>query len=219
MKFTHDEVHSLPIILSAPRFATYLREKDGNKIAALQLYQWNLEVSAAFFVPLQIAEISVRNAIAEAIEYAYGANWPLEKSFQISLSDSQSPHYSPRTDLKRCQSANNTTGKIIAELKFVFWERMLTRRHDDAIWNKHFNTVFPNTDKAIKIYELRRNCFTALEKIRKLRNRIAHHEPIFSRNIQEEYDTIRDVIKWRDNATAAWVDKIETVTAKIILKP
>jgi hypothetical protein len=50
-----------------------------------------------------------------------------------------------------------------------------------------------------------------LFKIRDLRNRIAHHEPIFRRNIQEEYDRIRKII--------SWTDKIEAVTAMIPAKP
>ena len=85
MPFTPEEIHSLPAVLSAPRFATYLAEKASDKEAALELYRWNMELSAAFFVPLQICEVSVRNSIVAAIENTYGANWPWEKGFEISL--------------------------------------------------------------------------------------------------------------------------------------
>lgn len=49
MPFTPEEIHSLPAVLSAPRFATYLAEKASDKEAALELYRWNMELSAAFF--------------------------------------------------------------------------------------------------------------------------------------------------------------------------
>lgn len=217
LPFTPDEIHSLPSILSAPRFATYLIEKNGDKLEALRLYQWNLEISSAFFVPLQICEVSIRNSIVAAIEATYGANWPWERSFEISL---RNPRYgySPRRDLKKLHR-RPTSGKVVADLKFVFWEKMFTSGHDSAIWNQHFRTVFPNTDAAKTVQVLRSEGFDALDKIRDLRNRIAHHEPIFNRNMQDEYDRIRNVIAWRDNTAADWVDKIQTVTAKIPLKP
>lgn len=217
MPFTQNEVRDLPTVLSAPRFATYLAEKNGNKQDALSLYQWNLELSSAFIVPLQICEVGVRNSIVSAIEKTYGANWPWETSFEIALRNPRRG-YSPRHDLLRCRSLP-TAGKIVAELRFVFWEKMLTYGHDGAIWNAHFRTVFPYTDDMQTVQILRANGNDSLHKIRDIRNRIAHHEPIFKRNIQDEYDRIREVIHWSNPTAADWVDKIETVTKMISTKP
>ncbi|NGO66689.1 hypothetical protein G6N76_23785 [Rhizobium daejeonense] len=217
MPFTHDEIHNLPTVLSAPRFATYLAEKAGDKEAALELYQWNLELSSAFFVPLQICEVSVRNSIVSAIESTYGPNWPWERGFEISLRNPPTG-YSPRRNLMGLRSLP-TSGKIVAELSFVFWEKMLTHGHDGAIWNAHFRTVFPNTDSSRTVQALRGEGNDTLFKIRDLRNRIAHHEPIFRRNIQEEYERIRKIISWSNLTAAAWLDKIENVTSMIARKP
>jgi len=217
MPFTHDELHALPDIFSAPRFATYLAEKNGNRVEALELYQWNLEVSCAFFAPLQVCEVSIRNAISEAIELTYGANWPYEQSFEISLANPPRA-YSPRRNLLQLRN-QPTTGKIIAELKFVFWERMFTSRHDGTIWNHHLRTVLPHMEVGKTVQELRRDAYDTLNAIRDLRNRIAHHEPIFRRDIQEEFDRIKTVVGWRNAVAAGWLDKIETVTAKIAHKP
>lgn len=217
MTFTHDEIHSLPNVLSAPRFATYLAEKNGDKERALALYQWNMELSSAFIVPLQIGEVSVRNSIVRAIEMTYGENWPWEKSFQISLKNPPKG-YSPRRNIiDLCRLP--TTGKIVAELKFVFWEKMFTRGHDAVIWNSYFRTVFPNADSTKDIQILRKEGYESLYKIRDLRNRIAHHEPIFRRNIQEEYDRIKNIISWTDLTASSWLDKIETATQMIATKP
>lgn len=217
MSFTHDEIQHLPAVLSPPRFATYLAEKNGDKAAALALYQWNLELSSAFIIPLQICEVSVRNSIVTAIEHTYGANWPWEKGFEISLRTSKFG-YSPRKNLKSLQKLP-TSGKIVAELKFVFWEKMLTAGHDQAIWNRHIQAVFPNTDANKTVQELRAEGHNDLNKIRDLRNRIAHHEPIFRRDIQEEYDRIRKIIFWSNITAADWVDKIEIVTDMISSRP
>lgn len=217
MPFTHDELHALPDIFSAPRFATYLAAKNGHRVEALELYQWNLDVSCAFFAPLQVCEVSIRNAIAEAIELTYGPNWPYEQSFEIALPNPPRS-YSPRANLLQHRN-EPTTGKVIAELKFVFWERMFTRRHDSTIWNHHLRTVLPHVDPNKTVQELRKDAYDTLNAIRDLRNRIAHHEPIFRRNIQEEYDRIRAVVGWRSDVAANWLDKVETVTAKIPQMP
>lgn len=141
MTFSRDEITHLPKVLSAPRFATYLAEKNGDKEKALALYQWNLETSAAFLVPLQICEVSVRNSIVTAIETVYGSNWPFEKGFEITLRDPKKA-YSQRKNLTALRYLG-TSGKIVAELKFVFWQKMLTFSHDADLWNTHFRQFFP----------------------------------------------------------------------------
>lgn len=217
MPFTPDELHSLPYIFSAPRFATYLKATDGDKVGALELYQWNLEVSCGLLAPLQICEVSIRNAISEAIGLTYDATWPYVRSFEISLANPKKG-YSPRQNLVQLRE-EPTAGKVIAELKFIFWERMFTARHDNPIWNPHLRTVLPNMDADKTVQQLRAEAFQTLHDIRDLRNRIAHHEPIFKRDIQEEFGRIRKVISWRSTVAADWLDKVETVTAKTLQKP
>ncbi len=85
MPFTPDGLRELPVVISAPRFATYLRAQANDHTAALELYRWNLQISAAFIVPLQICEVSVRNGVAEAIEAIHGPNWPWLNRFLRSL--------------------------------------------------------------------------------------------------------------------------------------
>ncbi|WP_221622399.1 MULTISPECIES: hypothetical protein [unclassified Burkholderia] len=58
-----------------------------------------------------------------------------------------------------------------------------------------------------------------LEDIRKLRNRIAHHEPIFTRNLLQDYSTIMSLVHHRCNLTAMWVSQSQIVLATIKAKP
>ena len=44
-----------------------------------------------------------------------------------------------------------------------------------------------------------------LPGLRDLRNRIAHHEPIFARELASEYQTIIEVIGWMCGDTRSWV--------------
>lgn len=47
MVFTPAELHELPSVISAPRFATYLQATGNDRARALGLYKWNLDLSAA----------------------------------------------------------------------------------------------------------------------------------------------------------------------------
>ncbi|KAA0972724.1 hypothetical protein FPY71_04495 [Aureimonas fodinaquatilis] len=210
MPFTPREIEVLPLVISAPRFSTYLRARGGDIEEALRLYRWNLEVSSALLVALQLCEVSVRNSIATAIENTYGPSWPWNRGFQISLKTSRHG-YSPRCNLIDLAKRAPATSKIVAELKFIFWEQMFTARHDQAIWNRQLKIVFPNCDCTNTVQQLRTYGLKELNKIRVLRNRIAHHEPILENNIQQEYERIRLMIAWTNDTTAEWLDKIERV--------
>lgn len=59
MSFSANEIAELPRVISTPRFATYLQATGGDAKAALSLYLWNLEISAAFLVPLQLCEVAI----------------------------------------------------------------------------------------------------------------------------------------------------------------
>lgn len=58
-----------------------------------------------------------------------------------------------------------------------------------------------------------------LRIIRLLRNRIAHHEPVFTRNIADDYQRIHDMIAWRSQVAAAWMDGKQSVLALLAVKP
>jgi hypothetical protein len=141
--FLPAELQDLPGVISAPRFATYLQAMGNDREKALELYAWNLDISSALIVPLQVCEVAVRNGIAEAIEAIHGANWPWNNGFIRSLPRPKSKfRYNPADDLQVCAHRLPTTGKIIAELKFAFWENIFTAGQDSRLWNTHFRTFF-----------------------------------------------------------------------------
>ncbi len=217
--FTPEEEHHLPSILSAPRFATYLRETGNDRTRALSLYHWNLQVSAAFLIPLHVVEITLRNAIVEAIEATHGGTWPWTEGFIRSLTDPRAPAYSPKRDLWNCARQQPTAGKVVAELKFVFWEKMLTSRHQGRLWDNQFFVVFPDAPRGVTSSQRRSELRADIEEIRRLRNRIAHHEPIFSRSLDRDFERIIRCIRWRNDTTASWVEEIETVRALMAIRP
>lgn len=72
-------------VLSRPRFAPYLSKTGDDLGAAIQLYWWNVGVSAAFYAPLHCLEMALRNAVHQQLAIKFGrTDWwevaPLNKS-------------------------------------------------------------------------------------------------------------------------------------------
>ncbi len=214
MHFSDKHLVGIPHVISEPRFATYLRYCRNDREKALVLYQWNLEISAAFVIPLHVLEVGIRNVVVEALEDVHTSNWPWTQGFIISLPNPSSG-YSPRKHLQGVARQQPTMGKVVAELSLIFWERMFTKRHDARIWDRHIKALFINASPALSVPKLRASIYEDLRRIRVLRNRIAHHEPIFSRDLAADYDTINTLLMWRSEATSEWINNIQTVTKLI----
>lgn len=65
-------VEAIRKALSPPRLATYetamSQHGRSDPQAALTLYAWNAEISGTLLFPLHVCEVTIRNAVAEALE-------------------------------------------------------------------------------------------------------------------------------------------------------
>lgn len=196
------DINPIREALSRPRMRTYEQAAKGDIELALQLYAWNAQLSAALLVPLHICEVVIRNSVAETLEKVYGKEWHINNSFERSLNQ----------DIKRLlnkgmDKAGNgaSVDKLVPELSFSFWQKIFTKRFDQRLWNKHLLSAFPQINSRLSIHELRNNLFDDLEDIKELRNRIAHHEPIFYRRISDDVFKINSLISFRCKDTASWL--------------
>lgn len=213
------KVADLEQVLSPPRFATYLREAHGDRIRAMQLACWNTEVSAAFYVLLQFGELAIRNGAIEAIEAAFGANWHLNRGFWHSLPMYKGRGYQPQADIQSCAARQPTAGKVVAELKFAFWQSLFVQGQDARLWQPHLRRAFPGAEAHLTVEQARGNLYADVEQVRRFRNRVAHHEPIFSRNLAADRDRIVKIVQWRRPGAAAWLTGIERVSGLLAARP
>ena len=172
---------AITFALSAPRMSRYMSACANDQPRALELFRWNAEISAAFMVPLHICEVVLRNAIVAGIEELYGQTWYAPgTAFERSL-PKPAQGYSPFRDLDISRKGQPTAGKVIPELKFMFWVSMVTARHDARLWTPHVAKHFPSLLPTAAPRDRRRFFHSHLDEIRRFRNRVAHHEPIFDR--------------------------------------
>lgn len=190
--------------LSHDRIHTYenLTDSNGAKVKlnySFELYEWNAKVSALFLLPLHVCEVVIRNAVAESIERKYGTSWEKNNSFIITLTSSY------QKELRNISKKYSTTGKVVAAMNFIFWQTMFTSRFDTDIWNSLIYQALPNLPVGTTSKNARSDVYKKLENLRKLRNRIAHHEPIFQKALQTYHDDIVCLIGYRCNETAQWI--------------
>lgn len=213
--------------LSHSRIGTYEQLKGLNNhgrtlplplSTALELYAWNGQVSSALLFPLHICEVVLRNAVTEVLESVYGNRWPWNKTFERSLPNPKHG-YSMQRDLQSARNSKTTIGQVIPELKFAFWQSIFTSRFDVRLWTPHLASTLPNSPAHLPINTRRKALYDNLDKIRRLRNRIAHHEPIFARNLREDLDAIYEVTRWRSQTTAVWMDLYQTAGDLIVKRP
>ena len=203
--------------LSQARLAEYLHGSHGIH-QAIELYQWNAEVSAALMVPLHCCEVVLRNGVSEALDQLYGDRWYLSNGFRRSLELPKSG-YDPAADLQLVTSRHSAKARIIGALKFVFWETLLTHGHERRLWKPHLHRVFPNLNPSRTVGEHRRRLHADVGAVRRLRNKVAHHEALISRDLRIDLERICGLVGSRCGETEQWLRSFEGVTALLSKRP
>lgn len=172
--------------LPIERLQPYLEHSGGNVTQAINCYLWNIEISSAFWGSFHLLEVSLRNALDKQLTRNLGVSgwWNSQDKLH-------------KVEYKRIQdvalvvergSAPFTSGSITAGASFGFWVSLLDRKYHQRLWVNNLEHAFPNYEG--KRSELHRNLY----RLRKLRNRIAHHEPIHNRDLAHDQQIICDIL-------------------------
>jgi hypothetical protein len=91
-----------------------------------------------------------------------------------------------------------TDGKIISELNFGFWTKLLEEnRYKTSMWRQIFQLVFPNYPHSGVVDNDVVQVSNKINTIRQFRNRIFHYEPIIDRaNLEQDRNNILEVLGW-----------------------
>lgn len=218
--------------LSGERLSTYLFAATGSRTKALALYEWNSEVAAAVHTDLCHLEIGLRNAYDNALR----THW------QGSADWTASPHamFPPtwrnrggrgtgkpkaRVDVNRkprellvkarvdAGGPTVTSGKVIAELSFGFWRYMTTAVHEKQLWVPYLHHAFPAGTDRSKDVDVR------IERIHKLRNRVAHHEPLLRTNLSVSLTDIIDLATLISSDLGAYIDTTTSLRDVLTRRP
>lgn len=189
-------------LFGGPRFAGYLAHCNGDPIAALKLYQWNAEVSAAYWETLGHPEVALRNAVAEA-----AANWHAHRRRLGAWLDDPAGELDvqARTEIAKARHRVATKGhpasdgQTMAELGFGFWRFLLAKRYNTTLW-PGLARAFPHAPN-----RRRQTVELLVVQLHDFRNRLAHHERIWNQPLAGRYKDILAVLGYIDPDLRQWV--------------
>ena len=186
--------------ISQERLARY-RRSDSDIRDALLLYERNTLLSEAFYTSLQGLEICFRNKLHACLERDFCMQCLLQNKLPLisedvsRLSLSKSSLYSSQKQL--------TEGSIVAELSLGFWVKLLGPTYDATLWRTSLFRAFSSKGRYLR----RKGVHGRFNAIRRFRNRIAHHEPIWDQDVVGRHAEIIEAISWMCGDTALWVDR------------
>lgn len=201
------ERKSIERIISKERLSPYLKHHNNNLNNAIAHYKANIQISESFYPYLSILEIGFRNSINSQICRRFKDEYWFEDSEFIKIAS--------RFQIDRISEARNsilrekkeiTAGRVISELSFGFWTSLLDSKFERTLW-KNIRLSFPNCPKDIR---KRKTMSAKFNAVRKLRNRIFHHESItWNLDVLNSYKKqIIEGIDWLDKDLLIWSEDL-----------
>jgi hypothetical protein len=202
--------------LSVPRMRDYLAQCGGDPVAGLDLYRWNTAASGAFWETLGHLEIVLRNVLADRLAARHAAlgrrgSWlddPTGELDRRALADIREARR--RVSTKRKIPSD---GQTISELPFGFWRYLLARRYNTVLW-PDLAGGFPYAPN-----RARATVEAPVERLHLFRNRLAHHERIWSEPLSDRYADILTLLGYVDPTIPAWVRQACRVSAMLAACP
>lgn len=203
-------------IISQERIQPYLKHHKYNLEKAILHYKSNILISEAYYPLLSILEIGLRNSIDNQLKIRFNDIYWFDNPEFIK--------YASRFQIDRITNARInilsenkeiTSGRIISELSFGFWTSLFDSKFEMSLW-KSLRLAFPNCPKEIR---KRKTMSSKFNSIRKLRNRIFHHEAItWNLFVLHEYEQeILEALQWLNRDLLSWLENLNHLN-KVILE-
>ncbi len=179
--------------LSEARLEAYRTHPAEPLDAVLGRYRWNAALSMALHPALGLLEVALRNTLHRAIAGLYGTEAWYALSPGMLASWGQKSIAVAKDELRK-QRKSEEPNRVVAELNLGFWVSLLSTDYEQRLWPKLLKEAFPYLPKSNRT---RATVAGRFQEIRRLRNRVSHHEPIYkSKNLIQQYDKIEEAIGW-----------------------
>lgn len=198
MEYSESEIEEIADIISERRLTPYMGASSEAKHDAIFGYSMSTAVAESFWTPIRGLELTLRNRVGKNFVRVYGPAWHEENAgiFQYQ-------------QMSQINSAKDKAAKkyrqdFVEELGLGFWAALFAVRYEN-MWRGCLRHVFGYMPRGADRSDVR----NAVEKCRKFRNRIAHHEDIseaFSAAAAEEhFYMILETIAWMSPTMSKYI--------------
>jgi hypothetical protein len=192
--YTEKTVEWLFRCISRERLQPYLVKARGDEWVAFHLYIRNTDLSGALFGLVQTLEVGLRNIVHQCMTDAFGTE---EWWFKLPLHDAELNDIAEAQKNISARLKEVRPGRIVAELGFGFWVKLFANSYEKEIWVRYTNRVFPAKISRKMLHD-------RLERLKELRNRIAHHETLIKRDIPQDHADMLETIGWLSVSLRRW---------------
>lgn len=208
---------TLRVRMSAARLAPYEAATGACDHTTVALYEWNLSVSAALFHDLSAFEVLFRNAVDLSLRTKYQQTETAPPWWdQVALHEKAKKTLAKAIDRVGGRDGGVDQDKVVAELTFGFWRYLLLPKYQPNVWPFISRALShaPTTSPLMRV-----DVEKAVDNLWYLRNRIAHHEPIFSRDLARDYRYLVGLSDRICPETSDWIRHRSQFLAVMELRP
>lgn len=193
-----------------PRLSPYMREAKDELELALRLYEWNADLTAALWLPLCHLEVGIRNAFSvglQVMHYEKGGpgSWVEDPGAILRQNEIAEIDAAKYRIVSKGKSA--TVGQVVSELNFSFWRYLTGKPYKATLWPylaRAFNHAPDRLPSTIA---------KPLVRLHRVRNRIAHHEPVWNHEPMASYQDIRTLAGYMSPVFCDWIEGLSEIDA------
>ena len=213
--------------VSEARLSTY-RALVSSDEGAWRLYRWNIELAASVAPLISDAEVALRNTIHNRLFERFGReDWWAEPTLLFDDDTAEKLGLVVKRYRKRIEAGAVGPGKVVAGTTLGVWVNLLSRgghdslgravNYEERLWRPALRFGFSLgtfTKSGRERRPKRDDVHSRAELLQLLRNRVAHHEPIFegvrrsgtgeSIPLFEAWDGTVELLEWMCPGLADW---------------
>ena len=190
--------NSLFRAVSSERFEPYSRANPQIGASALAVYAWNIALCESLYPALNCFEVVLRNSVHAAGTRQFGTEFWFSGRLRQEEADRLN---SLRFRLNLSGNRNPSAGDLVSGLSFGFWSSLFKGQYERILWPRLLPDVFP---QAPRRQRARKEISKRVDRIRRLRNRVFHHEPIWHlQDLEQQHQQILETIGWISPAMLA----------------
>ena len=202
-------------VISPHRLESYLDESANRKELALALYEWNNELSSAFWELISLLEVGLRNTLNQKLEersrgLGREMHWIFDENGELGRREDEQENIYPYRDIYsaigrvRRNEKPVSPQQIISETSLGFWHQLVSSK-SLAIW-PDLAGAFPFAPSRDQSY-----ISELVKDLRKLRNRISHHHRLHPKSVERGELMILELAKAIDPDFSVWLEEISSI--------
>lgn len=197
---------ALERVFSPERLASYADPAKLDPVETVARYLWELALVAAMHPVLHSLEVAFRNELARAagklvagraFSTAGIPSWL--DAVPSMLMDREREKVLAAKERMGADPRRWTEARLIAKLDFGFWVALCrdsytdTRASGPRLWPRALDIAFQRRPRTVTT---RAEVYHRYDRIRKFRNRVAHHQPVWNQDYLGQHEYILESLSW-----------------------